>query len=55
VDLKIDGFFYSDFQRIARMRFSQPLRGGYNKKAGFTRCGEKPAWKYIISAGAAPN
>jgi len=29
VDLKIDGFFYFDFQRIARMRFSQPLRGAY--------------------------
>jgi len=29
VDLKIDRFFYPDFQRIATIRFSQPLRGGY--------------------------
>jgi len=29
VDLKIDGCFYSDFQRIARMRFSQPIHVAY--------------------------
>jgi len=30
VDLKIDGFFHLDFQKIARIRFSQPLRVAYN-------------------------
>ena len=30
VDLKIDGFFYPDSQKIATIWFSQPLRGGYN-------------------------
>jgi len=29
VDLKIDGFFYFDFQRITSLPFSQLIRGGY--------------------------
>jgi len=35
VDLKIDGFFYPDFQQIARIRFSQVFRVAYNFRIRF--------------------
>lgn len=35
VNLKIDRFFYFDFQRIETMWFSQSLRSGYKCFPGF--------------------
>jgi len=54
VDLKIDGFFYFDFQRITSFLFSQPLRGGYIWKndAQATQYNCKNPLRFLLLPGA---